>query len=310
MVTLTSLSGECIESAEVPLVVNRFSAKKYKRRNQKYYRENLPYLRVIDRFNKNPEQSGITPEEYKYACETIIANNRNYVIGLTKPFRGKGIPTYELIIEGLLGMAEGLKDLDLSKGFFATYIQYHIKKRLSDLFYTRKNESKPARLKKYISEKGDKIQAAIDAIKASGQELTDESIAKYVCEVFYPGDKRYHLKARHVRSYLDHQRKTCSINHRNRKGKLDIQDKNSKSPLEIMLQQEIPVILSQTISKTLDLREQEIIQLRYGLAGNSPKTLESIGKIMNLTRERIRQIEKEALCKLRRVLDPEYKVRS
>lgn len=225
----------------------------------------------------------------KQSLNELIRRNLKYVVSVANKYKGCGISLHDLINEGNIGLIQAAKRFDPSKGFkFITYAVWWIRQAimhsLAEQSGTVRLPIKQAGILYKIGEKYQKI------FQDQGKEATTEELSK---ELNIP-QKQIELILRVYRTYL-------SLN-------APIKDNEDTSYLELMESSNIPSIedsliksfLSREIEdllKELPEREEKILRLRFGFE-DKPYTLEEIGKMMNLSRERIRQIEKRAKSRL------------
>jgi RNA polymerase primary sigma factor len=231
------------------------------------------------------------------ARETMIKANLRLVISIAKRYMGCGILLSDLIEEGNLGLIKAVEKFDPEMGYkFSTYAAWWI--RQSVVRAIAKN-SRMVRLPVNIAEMINKFFKVLDNfIQLTGGEPSYKDIAD---EMKVPLEQVYYLMKLAQRPIsLEHE-----IGEKEGNSLMDIvEDTKVISPVDQMWLQRREKLIN-CLLDTLNEQEKEIILHRFGLGDIEPKTLENIGQMQGLTRERIRQIEDCALKKLRRFLKRE-----
>jgi RNA polymerase primary sigma factor len=238
----------------------------------------------------------------KSARDHMISANLRLVVKIAHDYNNFGLPLLDLISEGNIGLVKAVERFDPSKGgklstYAAWWIKQSIKRALA-------NQSKTIRLPVHLVDRISKMRrVTAELAEELDREPTDEEIA-YMMDM--PVNKVAHLKSVSVRpSSLD---APVGEDGDTSFGDL-VGDENQATPLEDLQQKTMSNDIKSVIN-LLDDRESEIIQLRFGLDGSHPLTLEEVGEKFDITRERVRQIQNIAIHKMRRIMTDNERQRS
>lgn len=236
------------------------------------------------------------------ARERMIKANLRLVVKIAHDYANFGLPLLDLISEGNIGLVKAVERFDPSKGgklstYAAWWIKQSIKRALA-------NQSKTIRLPVHLVDKIARMRrVAMELEEVLGRAATDEEIA-YEMEMSV--NKVAHLKSVSVRpASLD---APIGDDDGTEFGDL-IGDENSINPFDSLQNKSVVNDLSELIDE-LDPRESEIIRLRFGLTGEKPMTLEEVGEMFDITRERVRQLQNMALSRMRKALIANERQRS
>jgi RNA polymerase primary sigma factor len=228
-------------------------------------------------------------------AETLmIKANLRLVVKIARDYANLGLPSFDLISEGNIGLMKAVERFDPAMGgklstYAAWWIKQSIKRALA-------NQSKTIRLPAYLVDKISKIRrASLQMSDELGREPTDDELAQ---EIGISRSKVSQLKTVSIRpASLD-----APISHDDSTELGEtVGDEGAQTPFELLRDKDLRDEVSD-LFEVLDDRERTIIVQRFGLDGAKPKTLEEVGKKFGVTRERIRQLQNIALAKLRRAL--------
>jgi RNA polymerase primary sigma factor len=234
----------------------------------------------------------------KDALDQLVRANLRLVVKIAHDFKGLGLPLQDLISEGNIGLMRAAEKFDPAKGAkFSSYAAWWIKQNMRRAIAEK---SKTIRIPIASAAKMKKIKIATSIMTDElGREPTTAEIAV-----------RLEFSERVVRRLQRSDHKTISLQDpiiRGEDGELNnlIPDESNCAPDQALDERESAQRLRQ-LFQGLDQRECTILLMRYGLDGKPPRTLEEISKHIGRTRERVRQIQKRALKKLRTQMGEDY----
>ena len=229
-------------------------------------------------------------EAYEQAMRDLSAGNLRLVVSIAKKYRNRGLSFLDLIQEGNTGLMRAVDKYEYRRGYkFSTYATWWIRQAITRAI---SDQARTIRLPVHMIETMSRLRRiAKDLVQDFGREPTIEEIAE-AAETTIEEARRAMTMARQPVS-LD---RPVGEGEDSNFGDF-LEDPNSVNPMGLaaadMLKDKIDVVL-----KTLTYREREIIKLRYGLGDGYTYTLEEVGRIFKVTRERVRQIEAKAVRKL------------
>lgn len=224
------------------------------------------------------------------ARDRMVRANLRLVVNIARGYAGKGLSLQDLIEEGNLGLLRAVEGFDPSVGTrFSTYASYWIKQSIKRALI---NSAKTIRIPAYMVELLSKWRRANARLS---EELGRTPTAEEIARVLGLPRKKLPIIKKAIRIYnstpqTDQAEAGWSL------GEM-IMDEQMKTPEDELLEHDVLKHVRQMIEE-MDSREATVLRMRFGLLGNDPHTLKEIGESLGLTRERVRQIETEAISKL------------
>lgn len=270
---------------------NRFAAQKLAAAKRKLHKKEVAAGRTVDEFKKDVRMLQRWMDKSQEAKREMVESNLRLVISIAKKYTNRGLSFLDLIQEGNMGLMKAVEKFEYRRGYkFSTYATWWIRQAVTRAIA---DQARTIRIPVHMIETINKVlRGAKKLMMETGREPTPEELAEElgltperVREIYKIAQHPISLQAE------------VGDSGESQFGDF-LEDTSADSPAEAtgysILKEKMAEVL-----QTLTDRERQVLILRFGLQDGKPKTLEEVGMVFNVTRERIRQIEAKALRKMR-----------
>ena len=279
--------------------INRYSGYSNDENILSIYLKEINNIPLLSR-EEEDKYARLAAEGDKHAREILIKANLRFVVNVAKKYQNRGIPLSDLINEGNIGLMNAIEKYDVDRGYhFISYAVWWIKQ---SILKSIGEKSRMIRLP--LNRAGELVQIE----RAKKELLAERGIDPELQEIA----DAVGLDEEHVRDLINISRDLVSIDNPINSGEKEsallsdyIIDSKTPMPEEIVIDSSLKEEINKLL-ETLSEKEADIIEQRFGLNGFIPMSLKEIGDRYNLTKERIRQIEKKAIDRLKHVSRSRY----
>ena len=236
------------------------------------------------------------------ARQAMIEHNLRLVVSIAKNYLGRGLPMPDLIEEGNLGLMHSISKFEPERGFrFSTYASWWVRQSIERALM---HQARLVRLPVHIVRELNQVLKARRALEAAAASGGNADVPVRVEDVAAAVGRPVHEVSALLRYAEQPTSLDAPMDRHAGEGSAEsvmdgVADDGASDPIALTLNHEVELLLRHGLDE-LNAREREVVSGRYGLGDREPETLEVLAERLGLTRERIRQIQQEALLKLKR----------
>lgn len=228
----------------------------------------------------------------KAARDKLLTSNMRFVIKIASQYLNKGLEYEDLISEGYLGLMKALDHFDVSKGYhFISYAVWWIRQSIMKAIV---DFGRPIRLPVNKDAELTEIKRACHSVNPHGKKSEEEELEEVALKLG--------MTKHHIREMLNISQEMISLDSPiggdSDTALVDTVSAGTFTPEDAAIDASLKTEIDKALAG-LDKKSVEVLNMRYGLNGQGERTLKEVGEKMNLSRERVRQIEKHAIAKIR-----------
>lgn len=223
------------------------------------------------------------------ASRELVYHNLNLVVSVARSFAGRSVPMTDLIQEGVIGLAQAVQKYEPERDFrFSTYAVHWIR---SSIIGCLRRQGSPLVISSHTAELLRKVNAAQEELRRTGGD--DRSVSELAALTGLPAKKILSLQLflLDMLSLEQTEEDAPALEQA-------IPASQAADPQELLAQAQLPELIGDLLSQ-LDSRQQTVLRLHYGIGQDQCHSLDEIARSLGISKERVRQVEKQAIAKLR-----------